>query len=103
MLAKEHGVPFYMVGGLTSVDFATQNGKEIIIEQRDPEEVRVINGVRLVSEDIPVLNPAFDVTPADYITAIVTDEGIAYPPYEISLKELHNKKMQHLALEKENT
>jgi methylthioribose-1-phosphate isomerase len=98
VLAKEHGVPFYMVGGLTSVDFTIQSGKDIVIEQRDPEEVRVINGVRLVSEDTPVLNPAFDITPADYITAIITEEGIVYPPYEISLKELYNRKMQRLAL-----
>ena len=80
ILAKEHGIPCYMCGALTSVDFATQNGKEIIIEQRDPEEVRVINGVRLVSEDTPVLNPAFDVTPAKYFKGIITEEGIGLSP-----------------------
>ncbi len=103
ILAKDHGIPCYMCGALTSVDFSIKNGKEIMIEQRDPEEVRVINGVRLVSEDTPVLNPAFDVTPAKYFKGIITEEGIAYPPFEISLKELFDKKMQRLTLEKENT
>jgi methylthioribose-1-phosphate isomerase len=91
ILAKEHGIPFYMCATDTHIDFSIKSGREIEIEQRDPDEVRVINAIRMVAEDIPVLNPAFDVTPAKYLTGIITNEGIVYPPYEDNLKKLFSK------------
>jgi len=64
------------------------DGSHIVIEQRDPAEVTHIGGTRVVPEGVPVLNPAFDVTPHEFVTAIVTDFGVARPPYRESLEKL---------------
>ena len=88
VLAKEHGVPFLVAAPFSSVDLETPTGAEIPIEERRPEEIVEIAGRRIAPEGVPVWNPAFDVTPARYITAIVTERGIAHPPFAASLARL---------------
>lgn len=97
ILAKEHGVPVYGFCPMSTIDYTIKSGDEINIEQRPSEEVLNINGVQLAPEDTPVLNPAFDVTPNKYFTGIITEDGIAYPPFEKSLAELkvkYDKRME---------
>jgi methylthioribose-1-phosphate isomerase len=81
VLAQAHGVPFYVVAPRSTVDLALANGDGIPIEERAPTEVTHVRGVALAPEGAHVANPAFDVTPARYITAIITEAGIARPPY----------------------
>jgi len=88
VLAKEHGIPFYVAAPLSTVDFDTADGSGIPIEQRDRKEVTHIAGKQIVPAGVDVENPAFDVTPAKYVTAIVTEKGIARAPYGESLKSL---------------
>lgn len=89
VLAAHHGVPLYVVAPVSTVDLATPAGGAIEIEERDPEEVRTVLGrLQLTPEASPAGNPAFDVTPATLITAIVTERGVAHPPYERSLAAL---------------
>lgn len=94
VLAKEHGVPFVVAAPFSSVDLETPTGAEIPIEERDPEEILKIAGTRIAPEGVPVWNPAFDVTPARYITAIVTERGVARPPFEASLARLASLQRQ---------
>ncbi|MBN1272452.1 MAG: S-methyl-5-thioribose-1-phosphate isomerase [Candidatus Aminicenantes bacterium] len=86
VLAKEHNIPFYVAAPLSTVDFDKTDGSGIPIEEREPEEVRKIGGSCLTVPGIDVRNPAFDVTPARFITAIVTEKGVAYPPYKKNLR-----------------
>ncbi len=88
VLAKENDVPFYVAAPLSTIDLATPDGDAIPIEERDPREVTEIHGSRVAPEGVGVRNPAFDVTPARYVTAIVTERGIARPPYAESLRRL---------------
>ncbi|HVN76666.1 MAG TPA: S-methyl-5-thioribose-1-phosphate isomerase [Thermoanaerobaculaceae bacterium] len=88
VLARHHAVPFYAVSPLSTVDTALASGAEIPIEERDPDEVRKVNGTLVTMPDAPVLNYAFDVTPGELITAIVTERGIARPPYCEALRAL---------------
>ena len=88
VLAKEHGVPFLVAAPFSSVDLKTPTGADIPIEERGPEEVAEIAGQRVAPEGVSVWNPAFDITPARYITAIVTERGIARPPLGPSLGQL---------------
>jgi methylthioribose-1-phosphate isomerase len=88
VLAKEHGIPFYVAAPLSTVDFETVDGSGIPIEQRNGKEVTHIAGRQMVPDGVEVENPAFDVTPAKYVTAIVTERGIARAPYEESLRRL---------------
>src|SRR6195256_3807266 len=88
VLAKEHGIPFYVAAPLSTVDFETADGSGIPIEQRDAREVTHIAGRQMVPEGVEVENPAFDVTPAKYVTAIVPEPGIARAPYTESLRKL---------------
>jgi methylthioribose-1-phosphate isomerase len=88
VLAKEHGIPFYVAAPLSTVDFDTPDGSGIPIEQRDGKEVTHIAGRQMVPDGVEVENPAFDVTPAKYVTAIVTERGIARAPYGESLQRL---------------
>ena len=87
VLAERHGVPFYVCAPTSSIDLATPDGEAIPIEERPADEVLLIKGVAIAPRGTPVRNPAFDVTPADLVTAIVTEEGVALPPYEPSLAE----------------
>lgn len=91
VLAKEHGIPFWVAAPLSTIDQAMPEGSGITIEQRDPEEVRRIGGTLIAPENVPVAHPAFDVTPSRYVHAIITDQGIARPPYTESIKELFQK------------
>jgi methylthioribose-1-phosphate isomerase len=88
VLAKEHGIPFYVAAPISTVDLETPDGSKIPIEQRNPREVTHIAGKQMVPDGVSIENPAFDVTPAKYVTAIVTERGIARAPYEESLKKL---------------
>jgi methylthioribose-1-phosphate isomerase len=88
VLAKEHGVPFYVAAPFSTVDLDTPDGGKIPIEQRARQEVTHIAGRAIAPEGVAVENPAFDVTPASYVTCIVTERGIARRPYEESLAKL---------------
>lgn len=88
VLAKEHGVPFYVAAPLSTIDPSLASGDLIPIEERADEELTEANGVRLAPEGIRVYNPAFDVTPAEYVTAIITEAGVAQPPTTESLAHL---------------
>ena len=88
VLAKEHGIPFYVAAPISTVDLATPDGSKIPIEQRNAREVTHIAGKQMVPNGVGIENPAFDVTPAKYVTAIITERGIARAPYTQSLSEL---------------
>jgi len=88
VLAKEHGVPFYVAAPFSTVDMDTPDGGKIPIEQRSMQEITHIAGKAIAPEGVAVENPAFDVTPASYITCIVTERGIARQPYAESLAKL---------------
>ena len=88
VLARENGVPFYVAAPISTLDLTLPSGDQIPIEQRSPSEVTHIQGVCIAPEGIAVENPAFDVTPNRYVTAIITERGIARPPYEESLRGL---------------
>ena len=81
VLAREHGLPFYVAAPVSTVDLATPSGAEITIEERAPEEVTHLAGIKTAPEGVGVWNPAFDVTPARLVTAIITDRGVVRPPY----------------------
>src|SRR6266436_1986164 len=88
ILAKEHGIPFYVAAPISTVDLACPDGTGIPIEQRNAREVTHIAGKQMVPTGVQIENPAFDVTPAKYVAAIITERGIARAPYEQSLSEL---------------
>jgi len=81
VLARHHGIPFYVAAPFSTIDASTADGSEIPIEERDPREVQEIAGRRIVPAASPARNPAFDVTPAALITAIITERGVHRPPY----------------------
>ncbi len=86
VLAKEHGIPFYVAAPTTTIDPSLASGDEIPIEQRSPQEVTHIKGVRISPEGCSVANPAFDVTPHRFITAIITERGIIRKPFGEGIK-----------------
>ncbi|WP_086934003.1 S-methyl-5-thioribose-1-phosphate isomerase [Agarilytica rhodophyticola] len=88
IIANAYNVPFYVAAPLSTIDTKTLKGEDIEIEQRDTQEVTLINGGAISPNGIEVYNPAFDVTPARYITAIITEKGILYPPFEENIKKL---------------
>jgi methylthioribose-1-phosphate isomerase len=88
VLAKENGVPFYVAAPVSTFDLTTPSGAGIPIEERAPEEITHHGGRRLAPEGVGVRNPAFDITPHRYVTAIVCERGVARPPYETSLPAL---------------
>lgn len=88
VLAREHGVPFYVAAPFSTVDRQLPDGSAIPIEERDQAEVTGFGGVRWAPLGVKVRNPAFDVTPAANVTAIITDRGVAEPPYDSSLEAL---------------
>ena len=87
VLAREHNVPFYVAAPTSTLDLSIPSGEQIPIEERPAEEVTHIRGVR-IAPDVAVANPAFDVTPARLVTAIITEQGVARPPYIESLRRL---------------
>jgi len=90
VLAREHNVPFLVAAPISTLDLCLSSGDEIPIEERPGEEVLHIRGVR-IAPDVPAAHPAFDVTPARLITAIITERGVARAPYEESLQQLAEK------------
>jgi len=88
VLAKHFDIPFYIAAPSTTVDMNTLTGKDVPIEERNPEEITDWYGHRTAPENVKAYNPAFDVTPNELITAIVTDKGIVYPPYDENIKKL---------------
>jgi methylthioribose-1-phosphate isomerase len=82
VLAKENSVPFYVAAPMSTFDLSLATGDEIPIEERPAAEVREINGKLIVPPSARVRNPAFDVTPARYVTAFITEDGIVHPPFD---------------------
>ncbi len=87
VLAKYHGIPFYIAAPASTFDAMLTTGDEIPVEQRNPDEIRKIKGISIAPRDAEVLNPAFDVTPAHLIDGIITEHGILKPPYDVSIRE----------------
>jgi len=92
VLAKEHGIPFYVAAPTSTFDFAMNNGDDIPIEERDAAEVVNFGGIRTAPENVDVFNPAFDVTPHHLISAIITEYGILKAPYIEAVKNLKKEK-----------
>ena len=90
VLAKEHGIPFYVAAPISTIDLATPDGSGIPIEERNAKEVTHLGPTRLTPQAAKVRNPAFDVTPHKYVTAIITERGIARAPFSESLANLVN-------------
>jgi methylthioribose-1-phosphate isomerase len=88
VLAKEHNIPFYVAAPLTTIDPSLGSGDEIPIEQRSPDEVTRIQGIAIAPAGVEAANPAFDVTPHKYITAIITESGIIREPFGEGIKKL---------------
>jgi methylthioribose-1-phosphate isomerase len=86
VLARENGIPCYSVAPTSTIDLALAHGDLIPIEERGREEIVRVGAERVAPDGVPVYNPAFDVTPHRYLTGIITEEGICYPPYEMSLR-----------------
>lgn len=88
VIAREHGVPFYVVAPRSTIDLTLPSGEAIPIEERSPEEVTHVRGQRIAPEGVAVANPAFDITPARFVAAIITEAGIIRPPYREGLREV---------------
>ncbi len=88
VVCKAYGVPFYSVAPTTTIDFDMKSGKDIPIEERSSDEVKRPTGVLVAPEEIDVYNPAFDVTPHQNITGIITEKGIIYPPFDINIEKI---------------
>jgi methylthioribose-1-phosphate isomerase len=88
VLAKENNIPFYVAAPVSTIDFSMESGEEIPIEERKAEEVTHIKGLRMAPEGVSVANHALDVTPARYITAIITEKGVVYPPFNQNIIKL---------------
>jgi len=94
VLAKENGIPFYVAAPISTVDLACPDGSNIPIEQRNVREISHIAGKQMVPDGASIENPAFDVTPAKYVAAIITERGIARAPYTESLRRLAEAEMK---------
>jgi methylthioribose-1-phosphate isomerase len=94
VLAKRHGLPFYVAAPTSTIDLGCPNGDKIPIECRDPREITHIGDRQIAPSGIQVTNPAFDVTPRGLITAIITERGVARPPYRASLRRLVRQRRQ---------
>jgi methylthioribose-1-phosphate isomerase len=89
ILAKEYGIPFYMYVPTSTIDLNTATGDDIVIEERDGREISEMWYEKpMAPEGVRTYNPAFDVTDHKYITAVVTEKGVVYPPYSENLKKL---------------
>src|SRR5207247_8124637 len=84
VLAREHGIPFFVAAPRSTIDLAIADGARIPIEERAAREVTHLGGTRVAPEGVGVANPAFDVTPARFVTAIITEAGVARPRYQAS-------------------
>jgi methylthioribose-1-phosphate isomerase len=90
VLAKENKIPFYVAAPLSTLDLSLENGDQIPIEERSSQEVTAVFGKSIAPRGTQARNPAFDITPHTYVTGIITEKGVAKPPYTRSLKELFN-------------
>jgi methylthioribose-1-phosphate isomerase len=88
VLARHYNIPFFIVAPLSTIDMNTADGKDIPIEQRNEKEVREVLGKTIIPEYMPVRNPAFDVAPAENITAIITEAEVIYPPFDKNIKKI---------------
>jgi methylthioribose-1-phosphate isomerase len=88
VLAKEHKLPFYVAAPVSTIDLSTPTGAQIKIEERNAREVTHLGSTQLTPTGVGVRNPAFDITPSSYVTAIVTEYGICRPPYSSSLRSV---------------
>jgi methylthioribose-1-phosphate isomerase len=88
VLARAHSIPFYVVAPTSTVDLSLASGEDIPVEQRNPDEVTTIQGKSIAPSGILAANPAFDITPCEYITAIITEKGIVGAPYKVSLRAM---------------
>lgn len=88
LVARAHSVPFYVACPTSTLDMTLSSGDEINIEARAATEITHVKGQQITPDDTPVFNPAFDVTPAEYISAIITEKGVVYPPYTENLKSI---------------
>jgi methylthioribose-1-phosphate isomerase len=88
VVARENGIPCFCVSPTSTIDMSLAHGDDIPIEERAPEEVTVIRGQRIAPEGVAVANIAFDITPHRYLSGIITERGIAYPPFDVSLKRI---------------
>ena len=88
VLAKENRVPFYVAAPTTTIDFSLPSGDEIPIEERSPQEVTHIQGIPIAPEGVKAANPAFDITPHNYISSIITERGIIKEPYRKELTKI---------------
>ncbi|OGW20001.1 MAG: S-methyl-5-thioribose-1-phosphate isomerase [Nitrospinae bacterium RIFCSPLOWO2_12_FULL_47_7] len=92
VMAQKHNIPFYVAAPISTLDLSLNSGEKIPIEERSADEVVCINGKRMAPEGVEVGHPAFDITPNDLVTAIITEKGIAHPPYINSLKKLADQR-----------
>jgi methylthioribose-1-phosphate isomerase len=97
-----HKVPFYVAAPSTTIDFEIETGEDIEIEERDPDEVRTINGVQVTGKKVNVLNPAFDLVPNELVSAIITEYKVHYPPYNFgNLKHMFQSYIQSISHEED--
>ncbi len=82
VMARENGIPFYVAAPVSTLDIYTHSGEEIPIEERNPDEIIMFGRMRIAPEDTQAVNPVFDITPWEYVTAIITEKGVLKPPYE---------------------
>ena len=99
VLAREHGIPFYVAAPSSTIDLATADGSGIPIEERPDREVTHVGPTRITPEQAKVRNPAFDVTPSRYVTAIITERGVWRAPYEESLKDAMKGEVEQRAFD----
>lgn len=96
VLAREHKIPFYVACPLSTIDFSINSGDEIPIEMRDEKEITHFCDSKIAPEGIDVYNPAFDVTPSIYVSAIITEKGVIYPPYKQNLLKLKESQKEDI-------
>jgi methylthioribose-1-phosphate isomerase len=91
VLAKENRIPFYVAAPLSTIDISIKSGDKIPVEERQPEEVSHYGNKQIGPSGVKTMNPAFDITPSRYVTAIITERGIATSPYKTNIKRLFSK------------
>lgn len=87
-LARMHGIPFYVAAPTSTIDVTTASKDQIIIESRNAEEMKLFNGKQIAPKDVEVYNPSFDLTPHQFVTAIITDKGVIHPPFKTNIEKI---------------
>ena len=101
--AYQYGIPFYISCPVSTIDYKCKNGNQIVIEQRNKNEIKQIGGINVANRDGDCYNPAFDVTPNHMITAFITEYGICYPPFDKTLSNVVKKQRQEVNAKREET